>query len=281
MTFETLIVERSEHIARVIINRPDKLNALSHQVFVDLDECFHQLAADDDLRAVILTGAGDKAFVAGADIAELAEQDRAGGLRTSAFGQAVMNRIEQMAVPVIAAVHGFALGGGCELALCCHLRMAHANARFGQPEVNLGLIPGYGGTQRLARLIGAGRATELCITARMVDAHEAERIGLASRVYESWKTGEDGSPACDAKGRPQADIPAFLDQVEQWTRGLLDKAPLAIDGCIQAIRRGASLPLPAALELEQDLFAACFTTGDMREGTAAFLEKRKANFQGR
>lgn len=281
MTFQTLLVTRSEQIARVTINRPDKLNALSHQVFVDLDECFHQLAADDDLRVVILTGAGDKAFVAGADIAELAEQDRAGGLRTSAFGQAVMNRIEAMAVPVIAAVHGFALGGGCELALCCHVRMAHANARFGQPEVNLGLIPGYGGTQRLARLVGAGRATELCLSARMVDGAESERIGLVSRVYETWRTGPDGQPLCDAKGRPLPDIEAFLAEVETWARGLLDKAPLALDGCIQAIRRGASLPLPAALELEQDLFAACFTTEDMREGTTAFLGKRKAVFRGR
>lgn len=280
MQFETLRIIRHEAIARVIINRPEKLNALSHQVFVDLDECFHQLAADDDLRVVILTGAGDKAFVAGADISELAEQDRAGGHRTSAFGQAVMNRIENMAVPVIAAVHGFALGGGCELALCCHVRMAHANARFGQPEVNLGLIPGYGGTQRLARLIGAGRATELCISARMVDAAEAERIGLVSRVVECWRQ-EDGNPLLDAKGRPQPDIDAFLDQVETWARGLLDKAPLAIDGCLQAIRRGASLPLPAALELEQDLFGDCFTTHDMREGTAAFLEKRKPEFRGR
>ncbi|MCA9784520.1 MAG: enoyl-CoA hydratase/isomerase family protein [Candidatus Delongbacteria bacterium] len=281
MKFETLLLERSDAIARVTINRPEKLNALSHQVFADLDACFHELAADDDLRAVILTGAGDKAFVAGADIAELAEQDPPGGHRTSRYGQAVMNRIEAMSVPVIAAVHGFALGGGCELALSCHVRLAHANARFGQPEVNLGLIPGYGGTQRLTRLIGMGRATELCISARMVDAQEALAIGLVSRVHECWQRNEAGEPLSDAKGRPLPDLTAFLDQVENWARGLLDKAPLAIAGCIEAVRRGASLPLGAALELEQDLFSACFSTADMREGTAAFLEKRKAAFRGR
>ncbi len=281
MEYKNLLVEQDGPLAIVTINRPQKMNALSHATFVELDDCFHQLAADDDLRAVILTGAGEKAFVAGADISELAEQDRAGGHRTSAFGQAVMNRIEGMQVPVVAAVMGFALGGGCELALCCHMRVAHASARFGQPEVNLGLVPGYGGTQRLPRLVGQGRAIEICLRAGMVKAEEAKAIGLVNEVVSTWRQDEKGQPLQDAKGRPVPDREAFLQAVRAWIAPICEKAPLAVAGCLQAIGRGMSLPLQAGLELEQDLFGTCFTTEDMREGTSAFLEKRAPQFKSR
>jgi len=280
MSESTLLFEVREGLAWLTLNRPDKLNALSRELLGELDAAVGRLERDGAIRAAVLVGAGDKAFVAGADIGELAALDPLAARAAAAFGQGVFRRLERLRKPVIAAVNGFALGGGCELAMACHLRLAAPHARFGQPEVNLGLIPGYGGTQRLARLVGRGRATELCLTARMVDADEALRIGLANEVVPAWAQGADGQPLADAKGRPVFDRAAFLARAEQLARTILAKAPLAVGWCLEAVDRGLELPLDEGLRVEADLFGHAFGTQDMREGTAAFLEKRPAVFRG-
>jgi enoyl-CoA hydratase len=258
--FEFLLIDVAERVATVTINRPDKLNALNAAVIGELDRAFQSLNASDAVGAVVLTGAG-RAFVAGADIAEVAAAagTPAGLEVTSAFGTAVFTRIERSPKPVLAAVNGFALGGGCELALACHLRLASTHAKFGLPELKLGLIPGYGGTQRLPRLVGTGRALQMILTGEMVDAERAFAMGLANAVYP-----------------PEA----LLDSARAMAKVMAQNGPLAIAHAITAVTRGANLPLDDALALEAKHFGAVGRTADMREGTKAFLEKRAPEFRG-
>ncbi len=258
--YEFLLLDVADRVATVTINRPDKLNALNAKVIGELDRMFGELATRADVGAVILTGAG-RAFVAGADIAEVAAaaEQPAGLQSVAAFGSRVFTRIERFPKPVIAAVNGFALGGGCELALACHLRVAGKHAKFGLPETKLGLIPGYGGTQRLPRLIGQGRALQLILTGDMVDAERAFAIGLANEVVDAH---------------------ALLDAASSIALAACRNGPLALAHAITAVTQGADLPLDAALALEADHFGAVGRTADMREGTAAFLEKRAPDFRG-
>jgi enoyl-CoA hydratase len=259
-SYEFLLLDVADRVATVTINRPDKLNALNAKLIGELDRMFGELATHDQVGAVILTGAG-RAFVAGADIAEVAAaaEQPAGLQTTAAFGQRVFTRIERFNKPVIAAVNGFALGGGCELALACHIRIASNFAKFGLPETKLGLIPGYGGTQRLARLIGQGRALQLIFTGDMVDADRAYAMGLANEVV-------------DAAG--------LMDAARSMALSACKNGPLALAHAITVVTQGADLAMDAALALEADHFGAVGRTADMREGTTAFLEKRAANFRG-
>jgi len=260
MPYETLLFDVRDGIAILTVNRPDKLNALNDAVIADLDRAVAQVEGDDAIKGVILTGAGPKAFVAGADIAELSTQNQITGKARARRGQAVFRRLEQCGKPVIAAVNGFALGGGCELAMACHLRVASEGARFGQPEVKLGIGPGYGGTVRLPRLVGKGRALDLLLTARMVGAEEALQMGLVNRV-----------------------VPAdqLLAESEKLLREILANGPLAVRLCIEAVDAGLEMSLEEALLLEANHFGLLASTDDMREGMGAFLEKRTAVFRGR
>ncbi|HEX6535879.1 MAG TPA: enoyl-CoA hydratase-related protein [Gemmatimonadaceae bacterium] len=260
MTFSTLSFDVDDRVATITVNRPEKLNALNDETIAELGEAIDLVARRDDIAGVILTGAGAKAFVAGADIAELASQGPIDGRDRARRGQAVFSRFERSAKPVIAAVNGFALGGGCELALACHIRIASENARLGLPEVKLGIGPGYGGTQRLPRLVGKGRALELILTGEMIDAAEAHRIGLVNRVV------------------PQASL---LGEAGRMLRQILAQGPLAVALCIQAVNRGMETSLDEGLSLEADHFGLLASTEDMREGMRAFLEKRAARFTGR
>ena len=251
--------ERRESFAIVRLNRPEKFNALSREMILNLSEVFTNLKSQSDLRTIILTGAGDRSFCAGTDISELAELDKDRAREVSERGQALCNQIESYGVPVIAAVNGIAAGGGCELALACHLRIASANAQFSLPETKLGIIPGYGGTQRLAREIGHGRALEIMLTGRTVSAAEALQFGLINRIAAA---GE------------------LLVAAESLARQIASLAPLAIRACLEAVIKGAELPLAEGLALEAELFAGLFASDDVREGTRAFLEKRKPIFGG-
>jgi len=242
------------------LNRPKVLNALNAAMFRELDELFAELAVDDSARVVLLRGAGGKAFAAGADIAELAGTDGASGEQLAGRNQRILRRIETMGKPVIACIDGFALGGGCELAMACTLRLAADTARLGQPEIKLGLVPGYGGTQRLPRLVGRGAALKLLLTGAIIDAAEALRIGLVDEVV------------------PAADLMARATELAQLIAGM---PPLAIAGAIEAVDQGADLPLDQALALETTIFGRLCGTEDKREGTQAFLEKRPAVWTGR
>jgi enoyl-CoA hydratase len=255
----TLIVEKQDRIAWVTLNRPEKLNALNAELLKELDCTFAGLEQDTEVGVVVLTGAGEKAFVAGADIAELRELD-AGGARLQALrGQAVFQRIEDMPIPVIAVVNGFALGGGCELALACHVRIASESARFGLPEVSLGIIPGYGGTQRLPRLVGKGVALDLILSGDMVGAADALRMGLVSRVL----------PAADLKAG-----------AEKLARTILSRGPLALRQALAAVHQGLEMPQDQGLQFEAAVFGLLASSQDMKEGMSAFLEKRPAAFKG-
>ncbi len=258
--FENLLVEISEGIAQVTVNRPKALNALNEQTLKELLDCFQGLENDAAVQVVILTGSGEKAFVAGADIAYMKELSAVAARDFALLGQQVMNGIEQLTKPVIAAVNGFALGGGCELALACDIRLASENARFGQPEVNLGVIPGFAGTQRLPRLIGKGRAKELLFTGDMIKAQEAFRLGLVNRVLSPEE---------------------LLEAAQTMAKKIAAKGPLAIRLCKDAVDNGMEMDSLKACRYEADQFALCFATEDQREGMAAFLEKRPAEFQGR
>ena len=260
MAYETLLLEIRDGIARLTINRPDKLNALNAVVIRELGEAAERLGADPAVRGVILTGAGPKAFVAGADIAELASQTPMEGKARAMAGQAAFRRFELMRKPVIAAVNGFALGGGCELAMACHLRIASEAAKFGQPEAKLGIGPGYGGTVRLPRLVGKGRALELLLSGATIDAQEAWRIGLVNRV-----------------------VPAdqLLAESEAMLQTILANAPLAVGVILESVNAGMEMPVEEALLLETNHFGLLSSSEDMKEGTAAFLAKRKASFSGR
>jgi enoyl-CoA hydratase len=260
MSFTSLLYDVDAGLARVTINRPDRLNALNATVIAELGDAVAHIEGDAGIRGVVLTGAGPKAFAAGADISELAGQGPMEAKARALAGQQVMRRLERCGKPVIAAVNGFALGGGCELAMACHLRVASETAKFGQPEVKLGLGPGYGGTVRLPRLVGKGRALELLLTGATIDAQEAHRIGLVNRVVPADR---------------------LLAETEQLLRTILEQAPLAVRLVLEAVETGLDLSVDEALLLEANHFGLLSSTADMREGTAAFLAKRKAQFEGR
>ena len=260
MSYQNLLLESRDGVATVTVNRPDKLNALNDRTMDELDAAFTALGADTATRGVILTGAGEKAFVAGADIGELSTQSPVDGKERSIRGQRVLDRIEHLGKPIVAAVNGFALGGGCELALACHVRVASENARLGTPEVRLGIMCGYAGTQRLPRLIGRGRALELLLTGEMVDAQEALRIGLVNRVVPRDK---------------------LLAEAEALLRRMLGNGPVSLRFTLEAVGAGLEMPFEQAQYLEATLFGLICTTEDMKEGTRAFLEKRPAKFLGK
>jgi len=257
MNYENLLVGIKEKIAVVKINRPDKLNALNAATMDELKNVFTELNADESVYVIILTGGGEKAFVAGADISELNKLDMISGKEFSEKGQEIFNIIENSVKPVIAAVNGFALGGGCEIALACHIRLASENAKFGQPEVNLGIIPGYGGTQRLSRLINSGRAIEYILTGDMIDASEAFRIGLVNHVYKQSE---------------------LIDKALEMAQKIISKGQNAVRAAIKAVNIVDEVPGKEGQNFEASLFAICCGTEDFKEGTKAFLEKRKPKF---
>ncbi|CAG2088395.1 MULTISPECIES: enoyl-CoA hydratase-related protein [Xanthomonas] len=260
MSNHVILIADHASVRTITVNRPDKLNALNQETLQALDHAFAEAASADDIRVVILTGAGPKAFVAGADIAEMRDLSAMQGREFSLLGQQLMRRIERMPKPVIAMVNGFALGGGLELAMACHLRIAASSARLGQPEINLGLIPGFGGTQRLLRLTGRAAALELCLLGLPIDAARAFQLGLVNRVVE-----------------PEA----LQDETLALAQRLAAAAPLALRGILDAVVFGGECAIEEGLQLETAQFALLFASDDMREGTGAFLEKRPAHFLNR
>jgi enoyl-CoA hydratase len=260
MAFDNLLIERDGAVAVLTVNRPKVLNALNTQTLDELRRAILELKHDEAIRAVILTGSGEKSFIAGADINELAVQSPTGGREHAVTGQHVLDLIEQMGKPVIAAINGYALGGGCELAMACTIRIAADTAKLGQPEINLGIIPGYAGTQRLARIVGKGRALELLLSGDQVTAQEAHRLGLVNRVV------------------PAADLMA---EAKKLAVSLASKAPVAVRYILEAVNKGLEMPFAQAQIFEATLFGLVASTDDMREGTAAFLEKRKPAFKGK
>lgn len=259
MEYQNLILERQDQIAILTINRPKALNALNSATLEELFQAFTELAKDTSIRVIILTGSGEKAFVAGADISQMSDMTPLKGRRFSLFGQNVMNLIESLPQPVIAAVNGFALGGGTELAMACDIRLASENAKFGQPEVNLGLLAGFGGTQRLPRLVGSGRASEILFTADTLDAQEAYRIGLVNRVYP---------------------LPELMSHALAMAQKIASRAPIAVQLTKSAIYKGQNVDLLSGQAYEAEVFGQTFSTHDQKEGCSAFLEKRKAVFAG-
>ena len=259
MAYENILYEVRDGIAWITFNRPKVLNALDHATITELRQALEAARDDAAVRVVIVTGAGEKAFVAGADISELARMNPVTGQETSLYGQSAIRMFETMGKPSIAAINGFALGGGCELALACSMRVASKTARIGQPEVKLGIMPGYGGSQRLPRLVGKGHAHEMILTGEMITAEEALRIGLVNHVTEP---GE------------------LLATCEAIAKKIIEKAPLAVKWSMEAIERGMEMPQEEGLYLEATLFGLCAATEDMREGTKAFLEKRAPAFKG-
>jgi enoyl-CoA hydratase len=254
------LYEKRDGIAYVTVNRPKVLNALNAPTWKDLRAAFEDVRKDDAVRGVVLTGAGDKAFIAGADISELAHVTAVEAEESSSYGQAVLNIIENLGKPVVAAVNGFALGGGCETAMACTVRVASENAKFGQPEVTLGLLPGGGGTQRLPRLVGKGRALQLILSGEMIGAQEAYRIGLINEVVRA------------------ADL---IARAEAVLRRIFSNAPVAIRYALEAVNRGMETSQSEGLALEASYFGLCAGTEDKKEGTSAFLEKRAPQFKGR
>ena len=260
MNFANLLIERDAAVAVLTVNRPAVLNALNTQTLDELRRAILELKHDESVRAVVLTGAGAKSFVAGADINELATQTPITGREHAIAGQHVLDLLEHMGKPVIAAINGYALGGGCELAMACTIRIAADTAKLGQPEINLGLIPGYAGTQRLARIVGRGRALELLLTGDQVTAQEAHRLGLVNRVV------------------PAAELMA---EAKKLAAALAAKAPIAVRYILEAVHKGLEMPFAQAQIFEATLFGLVASTEDMREGTRAFLEKRKPEFTGK
>ncbi|MEO8672964.1 MAG: enoyl-CoA hydratase-related protein [Tahibacter sp.] len=259
MSFQNLLIADRGAVRHITINRPDKLNALNLSTLTDLQNAFDQARDEASIRVVVLSGSGEKAFVAGADISELASLTPIQARAFSSTGQRMMRTIEQLGKPVIARIQGFALGGGMELAMCCHLRIASDRARFGQPEINLGVIPGFGGTQRLTRLAGRSAALELCLLGAPIDAARALALGVVTRVV--------------AADLLDAEVSALAEQ-------LAASAPHALTGILDTVITGEDLPIDAALDFESLAFALCCSSADMREGTSAFLERRKAQFIG-
>ena len=259
MAFDTLLIEDRGAVRHITLNRPDKLNALNRATLSELLEAFEAAAADEAVRVIVLTGAGPKAFVAGADIAEMNGLSPVQARDFSRLGQRLMRRIETLGKPVLARINGFALGGGLELAMACHLRIAAESAKLGQPEVNLGLIPGFGGTQRLLRLCGRGPALELCLLGSPIDAGRARELGLVTRVVPADQL--------------DAEVDALAGQ-------LAGAAPQALRGVLDAVVLGGEAPLDTGLDYETQAFALAFSTDDMKEGTGAFLARRKPDFRG-
>lgn len=260
MNFENILFDKKESIATVTINRPKALNALNQQTLEELLQCFTSIAGDGSVQVVIVTGSGDKAFVAGADITNMQSLDPIAGKAFGNLGHEVMDAVATAPQPVIAAVNGFALGGGCELAIACDMRLASHNAKFGLPEVKLGVIPGFGGTQRLPRLIGKGLANELLFSGNMIDAEEAYRIGLVNRVV--------------AQDQLLAACAALAENIAA-------RGPVAVRLCKESVSNGLEMDLKRGCAYERDLFALCFATADQKEGMGAFLEKREAKFQNK
>ena len=260
MSYQTLLLEVRDHVAVLTINRPDKLNALNDQVVADLAQAARDLKADAAVRGVILTGAGPKAFVAGADIGDLARQGVMDGRARALKGQRMLEAFERMGKPVLAAVNGFALGGGCELAMACHIRIASENARFGQPEVSLGITPGYGGTQRLPRIVGKGNALYMVLTGEHVNAPDALRMGLVSKVVPSDQ---------------------LMTEAMKLMQAIVAKGPLALALTMEAVERGLETTLEEGLRIEADAFGLVASSADMKEGLTAFLEKRAPRFEGK
>lgn len=258
--YETILFEQKGNIAIIKINRPEKLNALNKKVLEELYSAFKHCGEVESVWGVILTGSGEKAFVAGADIAEINQLNPQSGKEFALKGQSIFNYIEQFPKPVICAVNGFALGGGCELAMSCHMRIASENAKFGQPEVNLGIIPGYGGTQRLTRLIGKGRSMYMILTGEMIDANTALQYGLVNKVVP---------------------LNELLSEAEKILSTIISKGRIAITTAIRSINAACELPLSEGLKFEADMFSVCCGTEDFKEGTSAFLEKRKPEFKGK
>ena len=258
--FENILFEKKNAIAYVTVNRPKVLNALNMATMEELRRAFHAIKQDAEVRVVILTGAGEKAFIAGADIGELARNNPVEAKAYTQRGQSVLNLIENCGKPVIACINGFALGGGCEIAMACTLRLASDSARLGQPEVKLGIIPGYGGTQRLPRLVGKGLAMQMVLAGEMISAQEAHRIGLVNEVV------------------PAADL---LARAEALAQKIIANAPLAVQWAMEAVNKGMEMPLAEGVFLEATLFGLCCATEDKKEGTTAFLEKRPAKFKGK
>lgn len=259
MEFNNIKVERKEDIAIIEINRPKALNALNSETLTELSAAFDQVAADRSIKIVVLTGSGEKAFVAGADIAQMKDMNPLEGRRFSQLGQETFRKAEQLPQPVIGAINGFALGGGCELALACDLRIASENARFGQPEVTLGLTAGFGGTQRLPRLVGSGLASEILFTGEIIDAQEAYRIGLVNHIYPKE---------------------SLMDEALSLAHKIAKRAPVAVQLTKSAIQRGSNTDLDSGLAYEAEVFGLTFSTQDQKEGCGAFVEKRPANFSG-
>ncbi|MGB7297436.1 MAG: enoyl-CoA hydratase-related protein [Candidatus Aminicenantales bacterium] len=260
MNLKNLLVKKGDGVGWITINRPEKLNAMNIETIEELRVAFREFGDDPEVRAVILTGAGEKAFVAGADISEFIHLDAEKGREYARRGQELTTTIENFPKPVIAAINGYALGGGTEFALACHVRIASENARLGQPEVKLGIIPGYGGTQRLSRLVGKGQAMEMILSGRIVEATEAREAGLVNKVV------------------PAAEL---LSAAEAMAKEMIKNAPLALAYSIEAINQGLDRTLPEGLALEAEIFGRCCATEDFREGAKAFIEKRKPDFQGR
>ena len=256
--YKTLLTSLENNVLTITINRPDKLNALNMQIFDDLNNILDEIEINTEIRGVIISGAGTKAFVAGADISEFGDLNKEQAMTMSKRGQDIFFKIEHCNKPIIAAVNGFALGGGCELSMACHFRIASENAKFGQPEVNLGLIPGYGGTQRLVQLIGKGRALELLMSGNMIDANTALQFGLVNHVVKQEE---------------------LLTKARSILETINSKAPLAVSACIKT-SNAVYDETKNGFELEIKEFGNCFATEDMKEGVSAFLEKRKANFKG-
>jgi len=259
MSYETILYETENGVATVTINRPKVMNALNPQVLAELKDAFITVAQDDNLKCAILTGAGDKAFVAGADIAAMSKMSPLEARAFARQGQNVLFMIEKLDKPVIAAINGFALGGGCEIAMACDFIYAAEKAKFSQPEINLGVIPGFGGTQRLSRLVGRGWAKELCLTGAMISAAEAAAMGLVNRVFS-----------------PEELMPA----VKKTAQGIAEKGRVALRAIKTLINEGYDLPLERAIPMEAEAFATCFSSPDQNEGMTAFLEKRKPLFTG-
>jgi enoyl-CoA hydratase len=260
MTYENLLLNKQGNIAYVTINRPKVLNALNMATMQELRSAFTDLKEDREIRVVILTGSGEKAFVAGADIGELQKNNAVEAKEYTHRGQAVLDLIENLGKPVIACINGFALGGGCELAMACTMRLASDTAKLGQPEVKLGIIPGYGGTQRLPRLVGKGLAMQLLLAGEMISAQEAHRIGLVNEVHPAGQ---------------------LIQRAEAIAAAIIKNAPLAIQYCMEAVNHGMEMSQQEGLYLEATLFSVCCATEDKKEGTTAFLEKRTANFAGK
>ncbi len=260
MDYSTINFEKKGSLAIITLNRPDKLNALNTQMFNELDDAVQKIELDESARALIITGSGDKAFAAGADIKELHQSDARSGKLFSEHGSKVMARIEQLTIPVVAAINGFALGGGCELTMCCHIRFASSNAKMGQPEVNLGIIPGYGGTQRLTRLVGRAKAMELILSGNMIGAEEAKSIGLVNAVFSPEE---------------------LLEKTIAFVNVILSKGPLAVSAAIECILAADELSPAEGLAFESRKFGQTCGTEDFKEGTSAFLEKRRAKFKAK